>query len=421
MSPALLIKDVRIFDGETEIPRGSVLVEHGLIKQVSEGSLEESDASTIVLSKPGHTLIPGLIDGHIHARADEQNSGLTQCLKFGVTTACDMHQEVENIGWLRAQASEDPDSADFKTCSQSATVLGGWPSAIIMALDKSKKTRDVIATWPNIRSKADVEAYIQDRVRDKVDYIKLMHEDGNGLAVKPVLPSLELQKAVVEASHQHGFLAVAHSLSLQGTIDILRTGVDGMTHTFCDKPPTREVIDAYLTNNAHCNPTLAAIGSLTTEGQKEQEAYAHDPRVEKFLAADSKKSLCACMELGKDKSKVEYAYQSVRELKAAGVDIILGSDSAGPALGTTYGLSAHHELAVLVSKCGFTPKEALRSGTSLVAKRLRFNDRGRIAEGLRADLVLVEGNPLEDIDNTLNLRGVWKKGTLYSAYNGLLA
>lgn len=76
---------------------------------------------------------------------------------------------------------------------------------------------------------------------------------------------------------------------------------------------------------------------------------------------------------------------------------------------------------MFVNRCGFTPKEALKAGTSLVAKRLRLNDRGRIAEGLRADLVLIEGNPLEDIDKTLDIKGVWKQGTLCSTYKGLLA
>ncbi|OTA76516.1 hypothetical protein M434DRAFT_88010 [Hypoxylon sp. CO27-5] len=331
-----------------------------------------------------------------------------------------MHQEVENVPILRAQAAQDTDSADFKTSSVSATILGGWPEAVITAHDKSEETRAKIATWPNLRNRADVDAYIQDRINDKADYIKLMHEDGNGLIVKPTMPSLELQKSLIDTAHKHGFLTVAHATSLQGTIDILRAGVDGLTHTFCDKPPTKEVIDAYLANNAHCNPTLVAIGSLTTEGQKEQETYAHDPRVQKLLSAEGKKRLCACMGLGNDSSRVEYAYQSVRDLKAAGVDVILGSDSAGPALGTAFGLSAHQELAALVKKCGFTPKEALRSGTALVARRLRLHDRGRIVEGLRADLVLVEGNPLDNIDNTLNLRGVWKKGTLCSTYSDLL-
>jgi imidazolonepropionase-like amidohydrolase len=93
-----------------------------------------------------------------------------------------------------------------------------------------------------------------------------------------------------------------------------------------------------------------------------------------------------------------------------------GSDSAGPAVGTAFGLSMHHELHIFVHKIGMTPEEALRSATTLVAKRFRFEDRGRLAEGLNADLVLVEGNPLDDIDATLNIRGVWRDGNLCSTH-----
>ena len=100
-------------------------------------------------------------------------------------------------------------------------------------------------------------------------------------------------------------------------------------------------------------------------------------------------------------------------------EITSGSDAAGPAVGTAWGLSAHLELWHLVNSCGFTPAEALRSATSLPAKRFNFSDRGSIKEGLRADLLLVEGNPLEDIDNMLNLRGVWAKGELCPVYKDL--
>jgi imidazolonepropionase-like amidohydrolase len=76
----------------------------------------------------------------------------------------------------------------------------------------------------------------------------------------------------------------------------------------------------------------------------------------------------------------------------------------------------HQELALFVDACGFTPLEALRSATSAPAKRLKFADRGFIKEGLRADLLLVEGDPTQDIDHTLDLRGVWTEGKLCSAY-----
>ncbi len=97
-----------------------------------------------------------------------------------------------------------------------------------------------------------------------------------------------------------------------------------------------------------------------------------------------------------------------------------GSDAARPAVGTGYGLTMHQELSLFVNACGFTPAEALRSATFAPAKRFTFSDRGQIKEGLRADLVLIEGNPLEDIGHTLNLRAVWSAGVLCSSYEGKL-
>jgi imidazolonepropionase-like amidohydrolase len=75
---------------------------------------------------------------------------------------------------------------------------------------------------------------------------------------------------------------------------------------------------------------------------------------------------------------------------------------------------------LFVDKCGFSPIEALQSATNVVAKCFRFEDRGIIREGLRADLVLVEGDPTKDIDASLNLRGVWREGVLAGFYEGKL-
>ncbi len=87
-----------------------------------------------------------------------------------------------------------------------------------------------------------------------------------------------------------------------------------------------------------------------------------------------------------------------------------GSDSAGPGLGTAWGATFHHELYLLVNECGFSPMEALHAGTALTAKLFGWKDRGLIAPGFKADLVLIEGNPVDDIEATLNIRTVWRDG-----------
>ena len=136
------------------------------------------------------------------------------------------------------------------------------------------------------------------------------------------IPSLSLQSAVVKAAHEHGLLAVAHSLCLEDTLAILTTGVDGMTHTFADQPPTEELLEAYKKNGTFCVPTLGALASATTEGKTLQHLFAEDPRVANLIDETQKENMCRCMEFAVKTSKMENAYESVRQLKAAGIDVL---------------------------------------------------------------------------------------------------
>ncbi|KAF2439459.1 hypothetical protein P171DRAFT_422015 [Karstenula rhodostoma CBS 690.94] len=409
-----LIRDVQVFTGEDTIPNGYVHVSDGKIKAVGPMS-DIPQLSIPAYSKPGHTLLPGLIDAHIHA--DMANpTALPQALRFGVTTVCEMQNEPVNVQKLRKQTLE-PDTASYKTAGQAATIENGWPIPVITAHDKSEETAAEIAKWPKLSNRASVVEYLDWLDREvQPDYIKLMHESGTSMGWPLAKPSVELQRIIVEEARKRGYLVVAHATSLQDTLEVLEAGVDGLTHTICDQPPTQELVDAYKKRNAWVNPTLATMGSLTGEGRELQDRFAHDPRVEGLIGESQISNLCNCLGFAAQHGKVEYAYESVRRLKEAGVDVLCGSDAAGPAVGTAFGLSMHQELHVYVHKVGMTPREALRSATSLVAKRFKFVDRGSLAEGLNADLLLVEGDPLEDIDATLNIRGVWREGRMCSAH-----
>ena len=94
-------------------------------------------------------------------------------------------------------------------------------------------------------------------------------------------------------------------------------------------------------------------------------------------------------------------------LKEEGVPILAGSDC--PNIGTAHGVSLHRELELLV-QAGLTPLEALRAATSAPAKAFRLKDRGSIKPGLRADLLLVRGEPTQNILATRDIIGVWKEG-----------
>jgi hypothetical protein len=98
----------------------------------------------------------------------------------------------------------------------------------------------------------------------------------------------------------------------------------------------------------------------------------------------------------------------VKLLQALHVPILAGTDAPNP--GTTHGASLHGELELLVGS-GLSPVEALTAATSVPARVFHLKDRGRIAKGLRADLLLVRGDPTTDITATRDIVSVWKRGT----------
>ena len=132
---SFLVRGARVFTGEHVIESGDVLVENGIIKYVGENA---PDTDIALISGSGCTLIPGLIDAHIHADKGKVLA-LEQSLRFGVTTVCDMHNEPPNVAKLKKIAKERKDVADFKSSCLAATIDQGWPAPIVTLHDKSEE------------------------------------------------------------------------------------------------------------------------------------------------------------------------------------------------------------------------------------------------------------------------------------------
>ena len=98
---------------------------------------------------------------------------------------------------------------------------------------------------------------------------------------------------------------------------------------------------------------------------------------------------------------------AMSQLIDADARILVGTDSAVP--GTAHGMSVHGEL-VLLCDSGMSPTQALRAATSSAADAFKLDARGRIAEGYRADLVLVKGDPQTGISKVREIVAVWKAG-----------
>ena len=137
---SFVIKDVQIFTGEEVLESGSVLVEDGIIRYVGR---DTPSGDLPIISALNSTLIPGLIDAHIHANKG-QVLAIEQSLRFGVTTVLDMHNESWNVTKLKKIAAERKDVGDFKSACFGATVDKGWPEAIVTMHDHSEEVRSLV-------------------------------------------------------------------------------------------------------------------------------------------------------------------------------------------------------------------------------------------------------------------------------------
>ncbi|TVY73562.1 hypothetical protein LSUE1_G008422 [Lachnellula suecica] len=404
-----LIHSIRIFDGHSVLTEsGFLYFKDGLIHTVAAGAPPAGLEATNTIDGAGHTILPGLIDAHVHCHGDSRTLAL--CLKFGVTTVLDMFSDAAASQGLKKLASEKADYADIRSAGFGAVIKNGWPGPIVMATMPDKEVaRKMVESWPLVEEGREAE-WITGRVEEGSDYIKLMQEDGANLLNGPFpTPRPSMQAALVKAAHANGILTVAHAMSQKATMTVLEAGTDGLAHCFYDEKPSAELVDLYKKTGAFLIPTLVVSASITGENVQDSKDILERDVVSKRVGHDEKECFCGRVLLARGGS-VEHSYETVRVLKKNGVDILAGTDAAKGLHGTVPGLSLHQELGLYVHRCGFTGVEALISATSTTARRFSLNDRGRIAEGLRADLLMVKGDPTSDIGCTMDIAGVWRGG-----------
>jgi imidazolonepropionase-like amidohydrolase len=384
-----VVQGARVFDGERDLGVATVVVRGGRIESVAARGA--APRGLPVVDGRGKTLLPGLFDAHVHAWGDAQRD----MARFGVTTALDMHGIGERAPALRAQREslDTAAQADLWAAGYAITAPGGHGTQYGFPV-------------PAVEEGTDVDAFIAARVGEGADFIKLIIEDLSAYGPGRRLPTLTSAqvRAAVAAAHARQRLAVAHVSTLDTARDAIDAGADGLVHVFTDAVADEAFVASMRDRRAFVVPTLSVVASMAGGG--EGRALAADPRIAPLLTAEQRGSLSADFGAASPE-RLQRALDSVRRLHAAGVDILAGSDAPNP--GTAHGASVHHELDLLV-RAGLTPAEALAAATSVPARRFGIADRGRIAEGLRADLVLVDGDPLQDIAATRAIAAVWKNG-----------
>jgi imidazolonepropionase-like amidohydrolase len=338
----------------------------------------------------GKTLLPGLIDSHTHIYP----GALQQALAFGVTTELDMSSDPKLDAEMRDEQSDGKglDRADLRSAGTLVTVPKGHGTEYGVEI-------------PTITSPGEAQAFVDARIADGSDYIKIVYDDGSTYGLHFPTLSPETMKAVIAAAHRRGKLAVVHIGTLEGAREAIADGADGLAHLFVDRAPDPEFGRFVAAHHAFVVPTLTVLESVAVGPSG--AALAKDPRVTPFIPAIFLGNLERSFGLKGPAMHYEGAEEAVRQLKAAGVPLLAGSDAPNP--GTAHGVSLHRELELLV-KAGLTPLEALTAATSTPARIFGLADRGRISQGLRADLVLVSGDPTKDVLATRDIVGIWKAG-----------
>jgi imidazolonepropionase-like amidohydrolase/ABC-type multidrug transport system permease subunit len=385
-----IIEHVRVFDGAGVIPADTVIVQDGKIAAVGAGLAAPPGAQAIDGS--GDTLLPGFIDAHVHVMARDS---LRQSLVFGVTTDLDMFMDWHLAEEIRKEqaAGQDLDLADLRSAGTLATAPGGHGTEYGIPI-------------PTLTSPADAQAFVDARIAEGSDYIKIIDDDGSAYGIHFSTLSPDTIAAVVEAAHKRGKMAVAHIGSYQEAKDVLNAGVDGLMHLFIDRAPDPDFGQFVAAHHAFVVPTLSVLKSVC--GTPSGEPLITDPEIGPYLPESAIANLKQSFpQHPNEHCDYDAAPASIRLLQAAGVPILAGTDAPNP--GTTYGASLHSELELLV-EAGITPQAALTAATSAPALAFHLDDRGRIAPGLRADLLLVKGDPTTDIKATRDIVAVWKLG-----------
>jgi imidazolonepropionase-like amidohydrolase len=386
----LVIEHARVFDGNTVKENTAVLVENGVIRAV--GAKVEHRVGTEVIDATGKTLIPGLIDSHTHTIA--QNA-LKQAAVFGVTTTLDMFTEPRNAALIKKRQQDGAllDWADLRSAGYLATAPGGHGTEYGLPV-------------PTLTKPEEAQTWVDARIAEGSDYIKAVYDDAveyGGGRSRPTL-SKETLGALAVAAHTRGKLLVVHIGSLQQAIDAIQAGADGLVHLFVGPSSSPDFGKLTAEHHAFVIPTLSVLNTICSTTFDSE--LAEDRWLKPFLGPSETASLKASFGMPA-KLSCEGANEAIRQLKASHVPILAGTDAGNP--GTTQGASIHGELELLV-RAGLTPAEALHAVTAATAAAFHLDDRGQIAAGKRADLVLVNGDPTKTIQATRDIAVVWKAG-----------
>jgi imidazolonepropionase-like amidohydrolase len=395
----ILIRGARVIDGTGAPARmGTVVVIGTRIAGYGIETAPPPPGSRII-DATGQTLLPGLFDLHTHLTASaatgvagDWGKSLKAYLACGVTSVND-YATYSELFWPMRQllATGTLMGPRINMAMRMSTTgghgtEGGWGDFMTLLANTPEQAR----------------AETRRALAAKPDVIKVF-TDGWRYGSAPNLTSMNVETlaAIVQEAHAGGVKVVTHTVTLAGAKIAARAGVDILVHGIGDADVDAELIEIMKSKGTFYVPTLSVY---EFKGGLDRPLRLLDPDVKAALPPQNGDRTPSAPV----RERWEHLTGNVRKLFSAGIPVAVGTDAGMP--GTFHGASTLHEMELLV-KSGLSPMQALMAGTSISARAMGvLNERGTIAPGKLADLVLVDGKPDEEIADIRKTRRVFLGG-----------
>lgn len=366
---------VIVGDGSAPIENAVFVVDDTRFVQVGRAGDVQVPAGATRVDLTGKTVMPAIVDTHTHVPTsrDALIDLLQRKAYYGAGAIASLGQDTGDVAF---QVREEvvPNGAMLRTAGRGLTM--------------PEPGRTEAPYW--VSSEAEARKAVQELAARKVDFVKIWVDDRDG-KYKKLGP--DLYGAIIDEAHKHGLRVTAHIFTLEDAKGLLRAGLDAFAHSVRDRDIDDEGLALF---KKHSN--LVVAPNLPDRGVATDMSWLSES-----IAADELKKL---QEAATDRPQAQQAYgiqaRNLAKIHAAGVKIVLGTDGGIP-------WSHHVEMADMVA-AGMTPSDVIVASTKNAAEFLRLNDVGTVAAGKRADFLVLDANPLDDITNTRKIAGVYLRG-----------
>jgi imidazolonepropionase-like amidohydrolase len=373
-------------------------------------------ADTRVIDLAGKAVMPALVSTHVHPGFQK---GVTYVAANYTreTVLNDLNRALYfGIAVVQSQGIEPGDVLYRIRAEQAAGTLGGAKLLMagrgIGAPNAGPGAAAYAGIAYEIATDAAARRAVDELAARDVDLVKIWVDDRNGRA--PQLSSA-LYSAVIDAAHERELRVNAHVFYHSDAEGLVAAGIDGLVHLVRDVEMSDLLIAEIVRRNVYVNANMSSPRRATQVGIPPWLTSA-DP-MRRLLTESVAPDLIAKMEAtfrqrdaqGAADARERYAIleRSLRKLSAAGAKLVLGADTGVE--DHLFGLAEHLELQAMVD-AGMTPAQVLVAATSRAAEYLELDDRGSLAPGKRADLLVLDASPLDDIANTRRIARVFIGG-----------